>query len=120
VGNAIKAVMETVPDDWTMPDPDADDSDEDPPTFGEVDVRYFFADGSHVIEVRDTGPGMSTQTAERILSGNARSQWDKTSGSGWGMKIVLELAATHDAQVSICSELGKGSTFRVVMPHRVA
>jgi len=25
VGNAIKAVMETVPDDWTMPDPDADD-----------------------------------------------------------------------------------------------
>ena len=38
----------------------------------------------HAIEVHDTGPGMSPETARRILSGNARSMWDKASGSGWG------------------------------------
>ena len=117
VGNAIKAVKETIPDDWQGADPESDEDDENPPTFGEVDVRYTFKDELHIIEVRDTGPGMTAQTAEKILSGNARSQWDKASGSGWGLKIVLELAATHDATVSIDSELGKGSTFRVTMPH---
>ncbi len=115
VGNAIKAVKETIPDDWQGT---IDDDQDDIDPFGEVVVGYQFANDEHIIEVKDSGPGMSHETAERILSGNSRSQWDKASGSGWGLKIVLELAATHDAKVSIDSELGKGTTFRVSMPHR--
>jgi signal transduction histidine kinase len=111
VGNAIKAVKETIPDEWESQFFDVDDA-----VFGEVIVRYRYKDGRHIVEVQDSGPGMSEETAERILSGNAKSQWDKGGGSGWGTKIVLELAATHDANVSIDSELGKGSTFRVVFP----
>ena len=119
VGNAIKAVRETIPDDWSPYDPnlDEDADDYEPPVFGDVNVDYRFEDGMHIVEVRDTGPGMTLETAEKILAGNARSQWDKTSGSGWGLKIVLELAATHDAKVSIDSELGKGTVFRISMPH---
>ncbi|AIE88111.1 putative histidine kinase [Fimbriimonas ginsengisoli Gsoil 348] len=113
VGNAIKAVKETVPDDWVG----GAEDDDDPPVYGEVSVRYAFENEQHLIEVSDTGPGMTRATAERILSGNARSQWDKGSGSGWGMKIVLELAQTHDGRVTIDSELGSGSTFRVAIPH---
>ncbi len=121
VGNAIKAVKETIPDDIrnAEPDPAQDDDDYVPPVYGDVTVRYQFADDLHLIDICDTGPGMTIQTAERILAGNARSQWDKASGSGWGLKIVLELAATHDAKVSIDSELGKGTTFRVALPHRL-
>lgn len=112
VGNAIKAVKETIPDEW------ADRySNDDEAVMGEVTVRYYYADGEHVIEVSDTGPGMSRETAERILAGTVRSQWDKASGSGWGTRIVLELAATHDAKVSIDSTPGQGSTFRVAFPH---
>lgn len=111
VGNAIKAVKETIPDEWAERY-----LQEDEAVMGEVIVRYYYADEQHVIEVTDTGPGMSKETAERILAGNARSQWDKGGGSGWGTKIVLELAATHNAKVSIDSEPGKGSTFRVVFP----
>jgi signal transduction histidine kinase len=118
VGNAIKAVKETIPDDWKRPYVDDDDEDKvNMPMFGEVRIRYWYQNGMHIIEVEDTGPGMSLETAERILAGNARSQWDKGSGSGWGLKIVLELASTHDAKVSIDSELGKGTTFRLSMPH---
>jgi signal transduction histidine kinase len=112
VGNAIKAVKETIPDDWQAR---MEGNDEDV-ILGEVIVRYFFRDGQHIIEVQDSGPGMSPDTAERILKGRARSQWDKGGGSGWGTKIVLELAATHDAQVEIDSEIGVGSTFRVKFP----
>lgn len=107
VGNAIKAVHETRPEGTYGP-------------WGEVRVRYAFDGFQHRIEVKDSGPGMSKDTAERILSGTARSQWDKASGSGWGMKIVLELTATHGGTVSIDSELGLGATFRVVLPHRPA
>lgn len=113
VGNAIKAVKETLPEDWRD-----QFAEEDEAIFGEVVVAYQFVDGKHVIEVKDTGPGMPTEVAERILAGNARSQWDKGSGSGWGTKIVLELAATHEGLVSIDSSPGKGATFRVEFPHR--
>lgn len=85
--------------------------------FGKVTVRYRFEAGMHLIAIQDSGPGMTPETAERILSGNARSQWDKGSGSGWGIKIVLELAATHDAKVTIDSVLGRGSTFTISVPH---
>ncbi|HJP83579.1 MAG TPA: ATP-binding protein [Fimbriimonadaceae bacterium] len=112
VGNAIKAVKETIPDDWQAR---MEGNDEDV-ILGEVIVRYFFRDGQHIIEVQDSGPGMTADTAERILKGRARSQWDKGGGSGWGTKIVLELAATHDAEVEIDSEIGVGSTFRVKFP----
>jgi signal transduction histidine kinase len=114
VGNAIKAVRETIPDDWqaTLRADDPDDV-----ILGEVCIRYFYKDNEHIIEVQDSGAGMTPDIAERILSGTARSQWDKGGGSGWGTKIVLELAATHDAKVSIDSEPGQGSTFRVTFPH---
>ena len=113
VGNAIKAVKETVPEDWQMLE-----EDEESAIYGEVRIRYVYQDTRHVVEVHDTGPGMTRDIAERILSGTARSQWEKTGGSGWGTKIVLELAHTHAGAVSIDSELGQGSVFRVEFPHR--
>jgi signal transduction histidine kinase len=112
VGNAIKAVKETVPEDWQV----LEEEDEQA-IYGEVTVRYCFDAGVHLLEVQDSGPGMTRETAERILTGNARSQWDKGSGSGWGTKIVLELAATHNARVEIDTEPGQGATFRVAIPH---
>ncbi|HWD39910.1 MAG TPA: GAF domain-containing sensor histidine kinase [Fimbriimonas sp.] len=115
VGNAIKAVKEVLPENWTPGDPYEDNV----PIFGDVTVRYCFDGELHTIEVHDCGPGMSKETIRRILSGNARSQWDKAGGSGWGTKIVLELAATHNGVVSIDSTPGKGTTFRVAFPHKV-
>ncbi len=101
--NAIKAVAET--------------KDTNPDLREVVTVRYRMVGTDHVLEVVDTGPGMTEDTAARILGGNARSVWAKSSGSGWGTKIVLELAQTHHAKVQIDSELGNGTTFRVVFPH---
>jgi signal transduction histidine kinase len=111
VGNAVRAVVEVIPQDWE--DAHADDEDA---VFGDVVVGYHFENGLHVIEVKDCGPGMTRETAERILAGTARSQWDKGTGSGWGTKIVLELTAMHDGKVFIESDLGSGSLFRVTIP----
>lgn len=106
VSNAIKAVGEAHEGD-----------PEDDNTWNPVVIRYAFQGDQHVLEVQDSGPGMTRDVAERILSGNARSVWGRSSGSGWGTKIILELAATHDGVVSIDSEIGKGSIFRISFPH---
>jgi signal transduction histidine kinase len=111
VGNAIKAVKESIPESASK-----EQVGEEVQYFGEVVVRYRFAGGFHTIDVTDSGPGMNKWTVSRILSGEASSQWEKAGGSGWGTKIVLELTATHDGKVSIESELGLGSTFRVTLP----
>jgi signal transduction histidine kinase len=108
VGNSIKAVRETIPDTAELNEGE---------TYGKVTVKYRFADGYHVLEVSDTGPGMSPETVRKILAGEATSTWGKASGSGWGTRIVLELAQTHNGQVSIESEPGRGTTFKVLFPH---
>ena len=110
VGNGIKAVKESIPDEWH------DKMVDENSIFGVVTVRYRYEKPYHIVEVQDSGPGMTDEVRRQILSGKAKSQWDKGSGSGWGTKIVLELAATHNAEVSIDSEPGKGSCFRVAFP----
>lgn len=104
VGNALKAVVESAPVERTAE------------SHGVVFVRYRFESDRHVLEVTDSGPGMRKEVIDRILAGNARSMWSKQGGSGWGTRIVLELAASHNAEVEIDSEPGQGSTFRVVFP----
>jgi signal transduction histidine kinase len=112
VGNGIKAVRESIPDEWRGKVVEGQDD----AIFGVVTVSYRYEAPMHLVEIRDSGPGMTDDIRRRILSCNARSEWDKGGGSGWGTKIVLELAATHNAEVSIDSEPGKGSCFRVAFP----
>lgn len=99
VGNALRAVKELGPAPGLA-----------------IDVRYSNDKGEHRIEVRDTGPGMSSELIDRILAGKAASNWDKSTGSGWGTRIVLELVASHNGRISIDSTPGNGATFTVVLP----
>lgn len=114
VGNAIKAVRETVPEDWVRQNEDDLDA-----VFGTVTVRYRHVPGHHVLEVMDAGPGMSPATVRQILTGQAKSSWGQNSGSGLGTKAVLELANAHGAKLSIKSRLGEGSTFELDFPEPI-
>lgn len=106
VSNAIKAVR------------DKHSPVSDSGKIGTVTVRYRHFTEYHVLEVEDTGPGLSDDRIQRILAGQARSMWEKASGSGWGTKIVLNLVDALQGTLQIDSEVGVGSTFRVVLPDR--
>jgi signal transduction histidine kinase len=110
VGNAIKAVKERVTDEWLEQHRDDDEA------LGQVTVRTRYADGKHVLEVVDTGPGMSPATVRAILAGRAVSRWERNVGTGLGTKVVLDLAQALGAKVSIHSKLDEGTTFRVEFP----
>jgi signal transduction histidine kinase len=105
VGNAIKAVKESAPVD------EREDAE-----FGTVWVRCSPNGTGYVLEVQDSGPGLREDTVRRILAGNATSQWETSGGSGWGTKIVLELASALGGHLDIASTPGEGATFRVSIP----
>lgn len=74
------------------------------------------------IRVTDTGEGIPAQHLERLFErfyrvDRARSR--NLGGIGLGLAIVKHLARAHGGEVSVTSELGKGSTFTIELPHSV-
>lgn len=72
------------------------------------------ANGEVRIDVRDEGIGIAPQHVARIFERFYRTDKarDRASGgTGLGLAIVKHIAQIHDGQVSVTSEVGKGSTF---------
>jgi two-component system OmpR family sensor kinase len=72
-----------------------------------------------VLEVTDTGPGMSPEEAQRVferLYRVERSRDRRHGGAGLGLAIVAAIVVAHHGRVELVTELGAGSTFRVVLP----
>lgn len=109
VGNAIKAVRENF-------DAEAIANTGEERILGKVVIGYFYEPGRHVIEVKDSGPGMTNEVREKLLAGMGTSSWGNSKGTGWGSKIVLDMAKAHGGWVEIDSEPGTGATFRVIFP----
>ncbi|MDO4493960.1 MAG: ATP-binding protein [Clostridia bacterium] len=73
--------------------------------------------------VSDTGIGMSKEYLPTLFDEFTReftSTENKVQGTGLGMPIVKKLITLMGGTIDIESELGKGTTFRVLLPHRKA
>jgi two-component system phosphate regulon sensor histidine kinase PhoR len=73
------------------------------------------------IIVQDTGEGIPAQYLDRLFerfyrADRARSR--EMGGTGLGLAIVKHLARAHGGEVTVTSELGKGSTFVIELPRR--
>ncbi len=89
------------------------------PTGGRVTVDSGRADGMAWIEVRDTGIGMSPEVQARVFEKFYRAREARAveaQGLGLGLTLVRDLVWAHGGQITLVSELGRGSTFRVTLP----
>lgn len=78
--------------------------------------------GTYVTTVRDNGIGMSKEFQEKIYDSFTRERNTTDcgiSGTGLGMSIVKKLVDLMDGQIEMESELGKGTTFRVINTHKI-
>jgi len=76
-------------------------------------------DGSGRFSVTDTGIGIAPEHIPRLTERFYRvdrSRSRATGGTGLGLAIVKHVLLRHQAELDVISELGKGSTFTVVLP----
>jgi signal transduction histidine kinase len=71
-------------------------------------------------EVRDTGPGIPPEALAHIFDPFYRAAGATTPGTGLGLAIVRRIVDAHGGSVSATSEVGRGTTFRVILPARAA
>ncbi len=86
---------------------------------GRVSVRTFVDGAAAVIEVEDTGIGIPTQELPQVFerffrSSTAREQ--AIPGTGLGLVISKAIAEAHAGAISVRSEPGHGTCFRVELP----
>ena len=68
-----------------------------------------------ILEVRDDGPGMDAATRRRLFEPFFTT---KAEGHGLGLPAVQGIVRGHGGVVSVESEAGQGTCFRVILPLR--
>jgi signal transduction histidine kinase len=89
---------------------------------GEVKVRVTTADGTFLVAVSDTGPGISAEDQARIFEEFQQADSSSTKqkgGTGLGLAIAKRIIEMHGGRIWVESSLGKGSTFWFTLPVRV-
>jgi signal transduction histidine kinase len=83
------------------------------PTGGTLTIRTRRDDGEVIIEVADTGTGLTREECERIFTPYYTS---KQHGSGLGLAIVQSVVSDHGGRISVQSEPGRGTNFVIELP----
>jgi signal transduction histidine kinase len=88
------------------------------PAGGIITLRTRREDQHVVIEIADTGTGMTPEVRERCLEPFFSTKEDR--GTGLGLSMVFGTIQRHEGLLEIDSEVGKGTTFRIRLPSQVA
>src|SRR4029453_11818406 len=91
------------------------------PAGGKVEVKAKRENGELVLEVSDTGTGISEEQLpfifDRFWQADTSSQ-RKYGGVGIGLALVKELVEIQDGKVTVTSTVGKGTEFTVRLPYQ--
>jgi signal transduction histidine kinase len=84
------------------------------PDGGTLLVRTRGTDGSVIIEVTDSGSGMTAEVRARCLDPFFSTKGD--TGTGLGLAMVFGIVQRQQGQIEIESTPGLGTTFRITLP----
>jgi len=89
------------------------------PPGGHVEVRTFLEADVVVVEVADTGIGISDEDQDRLFQRFFRAEGailHAIEGTGLGLAIVKAIVDAHGGELSVESISGQGTTFRIALP----
>ena len=84
-----------------------------------VTLRAAVEGDRAVLEVRDAGPGMRPEVAERVFERFYRADPSRSrhrGGSGLGLAIVHATVIAHGGEISVTTAPGEGTAFLVTLP----
>jgi signal transduction histidine kinase len=90
------------------------------PAGGTVEIRESRRRDGVSVHVRDTGIGIAHDQLEKIYERfwHGDSARARSAGTGLGLAIVRALVKRHGGDITVSSELGRGSEFIVTFPYR--
>ncbi len=86
------------------------------PDGGRITIRVACTPEGPVVEVSDTGIGLSTTEQDQLFDRFYRSTYAQDNaiqGTGLGLSIARSIAQMHGARIAVSSTHGVGTTFRV-------
>ena len=85
------------------------------PSGGTLFVRTMVGDGHVRIIIRDTGVGIPEELKDKIFEAFFTTK-QKIKGTGLGLSVCYGIVKDHGGEITVESEVGKGSTFIVSLP----
>ncbi|MFN8506164.1 MAG: ATP-binding protein [Dehalococcoidia bacterium] len=85
------------------------------PEGGDIGIRLEVAGSRAVLHIRDSGPGMDEETRMRIFEPFFTTK-PAGSGTGLGMAITYGIVQGHHGVISVETEPGAGTDFRLEFP----
>ncbi len=86
---------------------------------GEIEVSITEDDDNAMLVVKDTGEGIPAADLPYIFDRFKRVEGARSrtfEGSGIGLSLVQDLVKQHGGSIHVESELGKGTTFSIIIP----
>ena len=87
------------------------------PAGGTLTLRTFTHDRNIRIEVADTGKGLTPEECSRLFTPYYTT---KQQGTGLGLAIVQSVVSDHRGTISVTSDEGRGTSFKIELPQRQA
>ncbi|MFH1683467.1 MAG: ATP-binding protein, partial [Candidatus Margulisiibacteriota bacterium] len=78
---------------------------------GKLNIRTYIEEGRAVAEVSDTGKGIPPEIQEKIFDPFFSSRHE---GVGLGLSIAYRIIREHGGDIRVKSEVGKGTTFKIL------
>lgn len=85
------------------------------PAGGTLTMRTSEHEGNVRIEVSDTGKGLTPEECSRLFTPYYTT---KVQGTGLGLAIIQSVVSDHRGTISVSSEEGRGTTFRIELPQK--
>lgn len=85
------------------------------PAGGKVSIRVSSSDGTGIVDVSDTGSGITAEARERIFDRFYRGDEETTGGTGLGLSIAKSAVEANGGSLTVAHSGPHGTTFRITL-----